>query len=333
MSGLLPALRPVDYRPTPSRRHDYQVRLPPGWCAVQVPHDPPDGLLARCLGWFVTDDDREVSLEIRCVRTSHEIDPLDLLELHLERDGATVLERAQERRTPCHAGALLVRRAMPGGEALTLARVEKDAELLYLVLAHTTVAGFAAREALLREVVSSFRLLRPRGGLAEPLLPAGARFPMDHCFLFPSSFALVTDPTADGALAAYELTHGRRGGAAGTIAILVLPRRSTDHESAEAIAAWCRGAFERQGVDLGPITLDEVAPLAQTLPTRGGQGVGRRAGRPAETELCVARHDQAWIVLARATPRRVDDGALWCASRRAFALVRERFTVRPRHEP
>ena len=103
-------------------------------------------------------------------------------------------------------GQILVHRPIDGGQAATLARAEKDGELVYFVFAHTTVNGFAERAEALRDAVRSFRLLHPKGGLAEPLLPGGARMPIDHGFLYPASFRLDVERPPSG-VAGYELEH------------------------------------------------------------------------------------------------------------------------------
>lgn len=331
-SSVEPPSRAIDYRATRERRHDYQIRLPAGWAPVRVPHDPPDGPIARCLGSFVTEADHEASVEVRCAKVDKELDPMDLLELHLEQGGATVVERIPAWSLGGQTGTLLVHRPIASGEAVTIARVEKDADLVYTVFAHTTVRGFAAREPALRDIVRSFRLLHPEGGLAEPLLPGGARFPMDHAFLYPASFEMSQDPTSDPAIAGYELTHKALGDRAGFLAVVAIARRESEHENAEEIAAWTHRALGKRGVDLGPLVLAEAEPLARELPTQVATGEGRYADMPVETELRVARHPEAWLVLARATTKRDAHGHAWLAHRRAFTIVRERFAAMPRPE-
>jgi hypothetical protein len=321
--------RSLRYRATREPRHDYHIRLPRDWCAVRVPHEPPQGPVCRALGLFVSERDPNTSIEVRCARIANELDPFDLLELHLERDGATAVERNPVASPVGRTGEMLVRRAIPGGAALTLARVEKDGELLYFALAHADADHFPMVEPALREAVGSFRLLRPAGGLAEPLLGAGARLPMDHGFFYPASFRMVRDASSDAALCGYELVHAAAGDEAGFLAAVVIARRETDHENAEEIAGWTRRALCKRGIDLGSMALFEAAPLAGELPARAALGRGRRGEQDVETELVIARHGSAWIILTRAAPLRADNGAAWLANRRAFTILRERFAALP----
>jgi hypothetical protein len=327
-----PALRVLDYRATLERRHDYRICLPGDWAPVRVPQDPPDDSVARCMGLFVTASDHDANVEVRCAKIDWELDPLDLLELHLEREGATIVEKKPVWGLGGRTAELLVHRPIAGGQAATVARVEKDAELVYFVYGNTTIDGFASRADKLRGIVRSFRLLHPAGGLAEPLLPGGARFPVDHSFLFPASFKMLPDKTSNAALAGYELVLSGHRDRGGFMAIVAIARRTTDHENADEIAAWTQRALRKRGVELGPLVLADVDPLARELPTRAAHGEGSHAGEPAETELRIARHDQAWLVLARATPTRAANGPAWLAHRRAFTIAHERFAALPHPE-
>jgi len=271
--------------------------------------------------------DLDVHLEVRCAKITHEVDPFELLELHLEQSGATVVERAPVWGLAGQGGQLLVHRPIDGGQAATLARAEKDGELVYFVFAHTTVNGFAERAEALRDAVRSFRLLHPKGGLAEPLLPGGARMPIDHGFLYPASFRLDADKTSNAALAGYELEHKQLAGRGGIIVVVVIARREAEHEDPHVVGALAQRALHKRGIELPALDLVEVTPLDRRLPTHAASGAGRYRGAQVETELVIARDPQAWVVLARATPSREINGPAWVAGRRAFAIVRERFAT------
>jgi hypothetical protein len=324
--------RLIDYRATLDRRHDYQIRLPADWAVIRCPHDPPDGPIARRLGWFVSQCDADLSLEVRCVKVTWEADPLELVELHLEQAGATVIDRASTWSASGITGELLVHRLLDDGKAATLVRVLKDADLVYMLFAHTSVAGLAAHEVTLRDALRSFRLLHPKGGLAEPLLPAGARLPVDHGFLFPASFRLQVDETSNAALVGYQLFHKALADAAGTIFVVAMARRKGDHENTSEVAASTRRVLAKRGLVLPAVQPEQAAALDRRLPTWAAVGDGRHAAAHVETELVLARHDEAWFVLARASAKRDTNGPAWLASRRAFSIVRERFAMQPEGE-
>ncbi len=322
--------RMLEHRGAMDARHDFLLRMPSHLQPTRVPCDPPEETTSRRMALFVSEQDPDVVLEVRCTRVEAELDPLDLLETHLLLDGAEVLSRTPAWGPGGHTGNLLVERAIHGGRGTTLARVEKDAELIYFLFAHTTANGYPARADMLREIVDSFRLLRPRGGLAEELLFGGARFPIDHSFLFPASFQLVVDEQSNAAVGIYELVHIRLGPAAGTVAIVVIAREETGPEEPEPVALWMTRSFRRRGVELGVLTLQAAPPVCDELPTYGACGEGQFLGAVAETELCIGRHPQGWIVIARVTPGRRTNPHAWLANRRAFAIVRERFAALPR---
>ena len=118
-----PGPRLVEHRPNRDRRQDYQLCLPAGWYAVRRSQEPPDGPTARAAGLFVHDDDLEASIEVRCAKVTTELDPFELLELHLERGGGKVIERAPVDAPTGRVGELVVERPIPSGRAVTLSLI------------------------------------------------------------------------------------------------------------------------------------------------------------------------------------------------------------------
>jgi len=313
----------VRYRRSPLPRNDFELVIPSTWRAVRVPCDPPTGPRAVRMALFVRGVGEGAALEVRCCSLGREVDPLDQMAAHLARNGATVLKRQPRYTAAGTVGTLRVERRTTDDTLVTIARVIKDAELLYFVYAHTTLADFSALEGELDAMVASVRLPNAKRGRAEPWRHAGGRFPADHLFFYPESFKIEREPDASPVVATYVLQHTSLTEQAGRIAFVAIAR-PRDSEDPSPHAAWLRRSFGRVGVELGAVVLERERGTGPVdLPTWRARSEGHVRGTPAETELLVVRHEDAFILVARAVPAGREFEAGWLANRRAFAIVCE----------
>lgn len=303
--------RLTDIRATDTRLH-VEAALP----GELRQTDDSEGGILDCPTHFSFKGPRDhLSVSAHYEHFDRDLDPMDWLDISLERTGWRTTERLEEPSPFGNLGEILATRSENGEELAVRSRVLKDGPWMLALAASYPVSRQDDLASWAHVSTSCFRQVSPGGSIsAEETLPER----LGICrFVRPSSWSRIDLPLGNGNGPSLELRHTHEEAVTGLIDIEILPsREDPDDAIVRRLDRLRSGGVRMEGC---PIVRIE---RSTGLPALLAEAVGSWRGQDMSFETWAIPCGTSHALLGLVSASRNASPALWAMNRRTLDVAR-----------